>query len=69
MTDWLPWGFTFALGTFTTLGFTLRALAAAPAGEKADLRPAWRTLVVSSIATLAVFLLYVLFGERWIWYF
>ncbi len=56
-------------GTFATLALTLRALGRQGAGESLDLRAAWWALVVTIVASLAVYSLYLFFGESWIWYF
>ena len=68
MTDWLPWGFVVMAGTFTTLALTLRAIVRAPAGSKPDLSAAWWALAASAIAAFGVYLLYILYGESWVWY-
>ena len=68
MTDWLPWGAAVMGGTFTTLWLTLRALQRHAGGAPLDLRAAWRALVVAIVASLAVYVLYLFFGESWGWY-
>jgi hypothetical protein len=68
MTDWLPWGAVVMGGTFSTLALTLRALGRRKEGEALDLRAAWWALVVTILASLGVYLLYLLYGERWVWY-
>jgi hypothetical protein len=55
-------------GTFTTLGLTLRALARLGAGGPLRLRAAWIALGVTITATLAVYVLSLLYGESWVWY-
>ena len=68
MTDWLPWGATMMAGTFTTLAFTLRAVGRTEAGQRPNLRAAWGALAATVTASLAVYALCLLFGERWVWY-
>lgn len=68
MTDWLPWAAVLMAGTFATLGLLLRQLGRTPVGQVPDLRSARMALAATIVATLAVYALYLLFGERWIWY-
>jgi uncharacterized PurR-regulated membrane protein YhhQ (DUF165 family) len=68
MTDWLPWGAVVMAGTFTTLALVLRALGRTPAGQVPNLRAAWIALVVTIVLSLAVYSLYLLTGEDWVWY-
>ena len=68
MTDWLPWGSVLMAGTFATLWLTLQAVGRTPAGQVPDLRSAKRALLATIFASVAVFALYLVFAERWIWY-
>lgn len=68
MTDWLPWGAVVMAGTFATLSLTLRAIGKAPQGQTPNLRTAWIALVVTIVLSVAVYSLYLLTGEAWVWY-
>jgi hypothetical protein len=68
MTDWLPWGAVVMVGTFVTLGLLVRAVGRTPVGERPQLRAVWWALWVSVVLGLATFSMYLLTGERWIWY-
>ncbi|MHB8604572.1 MAG: hypothetical protein ACYDCK_04890 [Thermoplasmatota archaeon] len=68
MTDWLPWGFTLMVGTFTTLALALAAVGRAPVGERPRLGPAWIALGATVVASFAIYSLYLLYGESWVWY-
>jgi hypothetical protein len=68
VTDWLPWGAVVMAGTFSTLGLTLRAVGRAPAGQAPDLRAARWALLATVLLSLAVYSLYLLTGEDWVWY-
>ena len=68
MTDWLPWGAIVMAGAIATAAVTLRQIGRTPVGTKPDLRPAWWTLAASSVAALAVYALYLVYGESWVWY-
>jgi hypothetical protein len=68
MTDWLPWGAALMAGTFATIGLALRSLGRTPVGQRPDLRHAKRALLATVVLSVALFALYLAFGERWIWY-
>ncbi|MCA1811660.1 MAG: hypothetical protein LC623_06575 [Halobacteriales archaeon] len=68
MTDWLPWGASLMAGFFVTQGLTLWTLGKTPVGTKPDLRWAWWSLIVFAILALGIYAMYLLYGERWIWY-
>lgn len=68
MTDWLPWGAVLMAGTFATLALLLRAVGRAAPGRPPDLRAAWAAFALTVVAALAVYALYLLFGEGWVWY-
>ncbi len=68
MVDWLPWGFVLMIGTFWTLALVLRVLEHTAAGDKPNLRSAKWALLITIFATFVVYSMYLLYGERWIWY-
>lgn len=68
MTDWLPWGLVLMVAVFWTLASLLRVLGRTTIGATPDLRPVWRVLGIGAGATLAVYLVYIVFQERWLWY-
>lgn len=69
MTDWLPWGFVLMTGTFTTLALTLRSIQATPVDQKPNLKWAWIALAATVVGSFAVYMMYIVYGETWIWYF
>jgi hypothetical protein len=68
MTDWLPWGLLLMGWVASTLGFAIQALGQAPVGTRPDLRRARLAFRIGGAATVLVYLLYLVFQERWIWY-
>ena len=68
MTDWLPWGFVFAVTVFLSLGLLLRTLQRTPVGTTPDLAGVWRVLRIGGAATVLVYAVYLVFQERWLWY-
>lgn len=71
MTDWIPWGIVVTAGTFTTLALLLRTLGRTPMGARPDLRAARTVLIVTVVATVILFVVYLVAGEDWLrgWYF
>jgi hypothetical protein len=68
MTDWLPWGASVMAGVFVTQVLLLRSIGRTPVGERPNLRFAWWSLTLFAILALGLYTMYLLFGERWIWY-
>jgi hypothetical protein len=52
----------------STLGFAIQALGQTPVGTRPDLRRARLAFRIGGAATVLVYLLYLVFQERWIWY-
>jgi hypothetical protein len=55
-------------GVFATLGLLIRAVGATPVGQRPDLRRVWLAFGITVAASLAVYALYLITGEGWIWY-
>lgn len=64
MTDWMPLAGVALAGTFATLAFTLEAIG----GRAAALSRARWSLVVTAAASALLYGLYLVRGERWLWY-
>ena len=63
MTDWLPWGAALMLTTLGALHVLTRE------GDAATNRKQARLIVLAGgVLTLVVYLLYLVFGERWLPY-
>jgi hypothetical protein len=68
MTDWLPWGFVFMVGSFATLYFSLQAIEKTPVGQTPNLRKAKLAFNITIALSLLVYSMYLAYGEAWIWY-
>ena len=68
MTDWLPWGFIVMLGTFSTFWLIIRALEQMAHGKTPDLNLAKWVLILTLVLSFGVYVLYIIYGESWIWY-
>lgn len=67
MTDWMPMVLVLAVGTLGTLWSLIRVVERA-GNERPDVGPSRRWFLGTALVTGGLYLVYVLFGERWLWY-
>lgn len=61
----MPWGFVVMVAVFGTLELLLRGLNELHPGRFVTVR---RFLWAGAVLALGVFLIYLVFQERWLWY-
>lgn len=67
MTDWMPMVLVLGVGTLGTLWSLIQAVERG-ANRGLDLSPPRRWFLGTALVTGALYLVYLLFGERWLWY-
>lgn len=68
VTDWLPIVGVAMAGVFTTMALAGRALQATTTGAPLDLRATRRSFWITVALTAAIYGLYLVFDESWLWY-